>query len=392
MAANLTPKSVREYIGARYVPVFSNPIEWSDTRGYEPLTIVTYQGNSYTSMQYVPTGIDIQNTAYWVLTGNYNAQIEQYRREVQEFDGRITANEEGISELETKVDDLERKPRHAVFIGDSFGVSTYTQGSLWWTYVAKELNAQEHVYNRNGATFNGTENTFYQQAQAAVAETSFNNADVVEVSILGGVNDGDNSVTTALNELITYLRKNFVNAHITVAANAGISSLKRSRAYNVRSAIANYSAVSPNQNVTSASLAYISMINGALGNDNLHPTQAGSWRLGRAMASLAHYGCLPRGSFTAIASGLMGTGDGITSNAYLVGNILYVSYAITPNQLPAIPYVFTDSYTMYPGLNHVLYDGSAVAGYIDNADGHPRYNGSNSTKTCYGTIWPKEVI
>ena len=44
-------KGVRQYVGARYVPVFANPLEWSDTREYEPLTIVTYQGNSYTSMQ-----------------------------------------------------------------------------------------------------------------------------------------------------------------------------------------------------------------------------------------------------------------------------------------------------------------------------------------------------
>lgn len=75
--------SVREYIGARYVPVFAKPIEWDNTRTYEPLTIVAYQGNSYTSTQSVPTGIDITNENYWVQTGNYNAQVEAYRQEVQ---------------------------------------------------------------------------------------------------------------------------------------------------------------------------------------------------------------------------------------------------------------------------------------------------------------------
>lgn len=77
--------SVREYIGARYVPLFADPIEWNNTKTYEPLTIVYYQGNSYTSRQAVPTGIAITNTEYWALTGNYNAQIEAYRAEVQEF-------------------------------------------------------------------------------------------------------------------------------------------------------------------------------------------------------------------------------------------------------------------------------------------------------------------
>lgn len=92
--ANETPiatdySGVREYIGARYVPVFANPLEWSDTRGYEPLTIVSYNGNSYTSMQSVPTGIDILNTEYWASTGNYNAQVEAYRQEVQQWSGKI---------------------------------------------------------------------------------------------------------------------------------------------------------------------------------------------------------------------------------------------------------------------------------------------------------------
>lgn len=72
---------VRQYIGARYVPLFADPAEWNNKRTYEPLTIVMYQGNSYTSRQYVPLGIDINNTDFWALTGNYNAQVEQYRQE-----------------------------------------------------------------------------------------------------------------------------------------------------------------------------------------------------------------------------------------------------------------------------------------------------------------------
>ena len=84
--------TVKQVIGARYVPLFSEPIDWDNTKTYEPLTIVYYGGNSYTSKQAVPKGIDITNTDYWALTGNYNAQIEQYRKEVQAYDSRITAN------------------------------------------------------------------------------------------------------------------------------------------------------------------------------------------------------------------------------------------------------------------------------------------------------------
>ena len=86
-----TTGQVTQYIGARYVPLIADPIEWSDQKEYEPLTIVTNQGNSYTSRQFVPKGTLITNEQFWAETGNFNAQIEQYRKEVAAFDARITA-------------------------------------------------------------------------------------------------------------------------------------------------------------------------------------------------------------------------------------------------------------------------------------------------------------
>lgn len=79
-----------QYIGARYVPLFADPADWNNTRTYEPLTIVLHEGNSFTSKQFVPKGIDISNEEYWANTGNYNSQVEQYRKEVAQFDSRIT--------------------------------------------------------------------------------------------------------------------------------------------------------------------------------------------------------------------------------------------------------------------------------------------------------------
>lgn len=73
----------RQYVGARYVPTFANPIQWDNQRIYEPLTMVTYLNNTYTSKKPVPQGVDINNTEYWALSGNYNAQVEQYRQEVE---------------------------------------------------------------------------------------------------------------------------------------------------------------------------------------------------------------------------------------------------------------------------------------------------------------------
>lgn len=93
--------AVTQYIGARYVPLFADPMQWDSTKTYEPLTIVYNGGNSYTSRQYVPAGIQIDDDSYWALTGNYNAQIEQYRAEVAQYDGRIKAVEDDTAQLKT---------------------------------------------------------------------------------------------------------------------------------------------------------------------------------------------------------------------------------------------------------------------------------------------------
>ena len=99
--------SVREFVGARYVPIVVG--EWDNTRAYEPLMVVTYQGASYTSRQYVPAGIEITNTDYWVETANYNAQVEQYRKEVLACNNQIMSLETKTSSLETRTSSLETR-------------------------------------------------------------------------------------------------------------------------------------------------------------------------------------------------------------------------------------------------------------------------------------------
>lgn len=108
--------AVRQYIGARYVPKFfegeGGSSDWVSGIPYEPLTIVTYLGTSFTSKKAVPVtaGAPNENPDYWVVTGNYNAQVEEYRQMVEEyhqevegFDGRITAVEGEVTGLEAAV-------------------------------------------------------------------------------------------------------------------------------------------------------------------------------------------------------------------------------------------------------------------------------------------------
>jgi len=75
------------YVGHRYVPKIMG--EWDKAETYEGLSIVTNKGTSYTSKKRVPKGIDILDEEFWVVTGNYNAQIEEYRKNVKEISNNI---------------------------------------------------------------------------------------------------------------------------------------------------------------------------------------------------------------------------------------------------------------------------------------------------------------
>lgn len=97
-----------QYVGARYVPKFAEPIDWDTERGYESLTIVTYKGESYTSKCPVPPGIDIKNTRYWALTGAYNAQVEEYKNQVKDLSQQVTGFACDNKEFREKITQYEK--------------------------------------------------------------------------------------------------------------------------------------------------------------------------------------------------------------------------------------------------------------------------------------------
>lgn len=244
---------VRQYVGARYVPVFADPMEWSSTRGYESLTVVTHEGNSYTSRQSVPPGIDINNTVYWAQTGNYNAQIEAYRQEVLAFDGRITANANAISaetqaresdiaaetkariagdqELAQRMDTFEKQTpvqgengRSAVFIGDSFMAPTtsYPQKLAYFTAQLMGWTMYNYAYGGSGWVDEaGASMNFYHQIQKAAQQISIPVDTVDYVVIGGGFNDWNDPTPLTYKQLysaalqtIKEARAQFPNAQI----------------------------------------------------------------------------------------------------------------------------------------------------------------------------------
>lgn len=140
----------RQYIGARYVPIFGRKdeasIEWDNTAPYEPLTIVLYQGNSYTSRQFVPIGVDITNQEFWAITGNYNAQIEMYRRETAAAKAAADAAQSDIDTLLPKAD--------------------FSAENTIKNYIDNEN--EKYGYSINNPIYYGADNTGVNDSSAAI--------------------------------------------------------------------------------------------------------------------------------------------------------------------------------------------------------------------------------
>ena len=97
------------YIGARYVPIMAG--DWDNTKEYEALSVVQYQGDSYTSKMYVPVGVDIANTQYWVKTGTFNQQVAAMGSRIDAlqtaYDGQFDDINDDITDLTHDINGVE---------------------------------------------------------------------------------------------------------------------------------------------------------------------------------------------------------------------------------------------------------------------------------------------
>lgn len=166
-----------QYIGARYVPIFGrvneDSIEWNNSAPYEPLTIVLHQGNSYTSRQHVPAGAEITDEQYWANTGNYNAQIEQYRQETkaaaQKAEQAMTQSDDAIRRLTAMGVDNEQDGADFLERVERIDAdATANKGALAAFGVNSPKDAEnlrDHLYN---AVLFGVDNTGTSDASATI--------------------------------------------------------------------------------------------------------------------------------------------------------------------------------------------------------------------------------
>ena len=135
----------RKYIGARYVPLIMG--EWDSSATYEPLSIVLYEGNSYTSRTFVPAGTPIDNEVYWALSGTVNAGVANERAariaadtQLQtNIDNETLARQNADNNLQTQINAKLDKPD---LTGANGQILTYQDGSTQWSDVGTPTDAQ----------------------------------------------------------------------------------------------------------------------------------------------------------------------------------------------------------------------------------------------------------
>ena len=212
------------YIGNRYVPVFADPVEWDRNREYESLTMVTYVGTCYTSRKRVPAGTLISNTEYWVVTGNYNQQVEEYRQATQRCQDDIDALSQYAVKLNNRVNLLDN--RRFVLIGDSYILGGPTAGgtNYGWGYYFRQksglANADCAIYGVGGSGFVGTASTNFLGFLNQSAGEVTNHDTITDVVFAGGYNDRNataNELASAVPAAIARAKEIYPNARVWVA-------------------------------------------------------------------------------------------------------------------------------------------------------------------------------
>lgn len=292
---------VTQYIGARYVPKFyensDGTEEWRAGVEYEPLTIVTYNGNSYTSKKPVPSNIGnpSDNTSYWVSTGNYNQQVEAYRQEVQEYKAAVDDITETVEDLDAS------RSEKTIFIGDSYGNPNYGN---WQEKLAQYLGLSSGDYYpwyRDGVSFfDGGFLSIITQQSAALTEEEKNL--IGRVVVLGGINDaqtateeaGWGTITTAISQFCNYVKTNFPHAKIylgfcgnsveSTGILMGRNSYRIPKAFEAWATCGQYGAeFIPN-------LEYVLHDYSLMRADGIHPTDAGGEAIAKYAASAINGG------------------------------------------------------------------------------------------------------
>ena len=241
----------RQYIGARYVPIYFNnngSAEWVEGISYEPLTIVKYLDRTYTSTKPVPSNVGSPNvnTEYWVESGdtqtlnNLINAIEDVDTKVDNLkdstDDEFESINGSIDEIENDIDLINVRigaNRKYLFVGDSYSLMNVG----WLNKLVSLMALTSNDYYTacvSGSSFTSQNPNYNWQnivANTISSLTTDEKALITDVVCIGGINDSlpytefpdcnnqdDALVYTVnkINEFAIYVASNLPNAKISL--------------------------------------------------------------------------------------------------------------------------------------------------------------------------------
>lgn len=208
--------AMHQYIGARYVPQFydgSSGTDWTANTQYEALTVVTRNGNSYTSKKPVPASVGApeSNPAYWASTGIYSAQVQQIQDDLDIAEANIAALQTGTA-----------PKRRFILIGDSYGRGVQGPGQPLgngWTYYFQQImglsNDDCTISCADGAGFIGNSSTTFTDLITAANAPDPNT--ITDIIVAGGRNDETiTGLGVARNTFYTTAKAAYPNARLWI--------------------------------------------------------------------------------------------------------------------------------------------------------------------------------
>ena len=362
--------AVTQYIGARYVPIFfTNPDDdsndWKAGIVYDPLTIVTYLNQSYTSKIPVPASVGnpADNPQYWVLTGAYNAQVQSYHQDVLAYKQDVDDLDADFTALEGYVESV--LPHKYLFIGDSYDM---IYNDKKWSEVCAQLLglAADDYYVVAGGGYGFAPSTNLKWEDLVAADTNIP-ADIDTVVIGGGLNDSGVAVGTLISAAAsfnTYIKSRFTQVKRIYLSFMGMTYINVTAflTANDTCAFYNYLAVANGWIFTSGvehTLFDPSLMNVADYPDRAHPTKNGVYMLGaqlyQAIASGYAKTMVNKAGFATVNSAL---GYGSPTKAFYTRTIggdvkLYDSVTTFSGSSSALTgfitlYTFTDMWSLLP--------------------------------------------
>lgn len=311
--------AVRQYIGARYAPKFSdvNSGVWSNVYSYEPLTIVKNGNDYYTSKKSVPVGVAITDTEYWIKTGDYNG---------------------AIASLDTRLDTVESEIRGG-FTNRKFllhGDSYLMQSPSWGNYVAQSLGLSSDQYVTLTAPGSGFVNAgslgvnFIEQLEAYPTING-----LTDIVVVGGANDRNTAASSTIKHaVIDYIeRAQLIYGNVKIWVAMPANSPDYTESINITRRV--YQGVM--QGAIAGGATFINDASFTLNLksdflDDIHPTAQGSERLGYAISNgIRGQGYVDEVSLSSTVTCLLDNTQTFTLRAQILGTS--VMYQITPAAL-----------------------------------------------------------